>query len=449
MRINNIKTKGELTMKKKVLFLALSAIMLAFVFGCGGNGNGSSGSSTVASSAQDEGSTNLAPAADAGDDKTVRPDDLVNLDGTASSDPDENYPLSYAWQIITRPAGSSATLSDADTSTPSFTVDMDGDYTIQLVVTDALGAESEPDTVVISTVNSKPVANAGDDQFLDTGPSTIQLDGSQSFDPDDDPITYEWTLTSKPLGSFATLSDSTAPDPTFDADILGTYIIQLVVVDSFGLVSEADEIVVTSENVKPVADAGGNQVVLVGDTVFLDGSGSYDANGNDLTYSWSLVDKPEGSAAELSFPAAVDPIFVADVEGIYTVSLVVNDGIVDSDPSNVTILAIDADKIDDFIDPLMRAVIELNGLDDGDFKHPSDRDVLSQKIIVVLLNYLKGNIDQSMLDKLTDDIGGKMDGCAETGDVDANDWIINCPAQDKVYPYIQDAIAALEVVLGL
>jgi hypothetical protein len=434
-------------MKKKVLFFVLSAIMLAFLVGCGGSGNGSS--NTAASSDQDVGSTNLAPVADAGDDKTVRPDDLVNLDGTASSDSDENYPLSYTWQIITQPAGSSANLSDADTSTPSFTLDMNGDYTIQLVVTDALGAESEPDTVIISTVNSKPVANAGDDQFLDTGPSTIQLDGSQSFDPDDNPITYEWTITSKPDGSFATLSDSTTPDPTFDADILGTYIIQLVVVDSFGLVSEADEIVVTSENVKPVADAGGNQVVLVGDTVFLDGSGSYDANGNDLTYSWSLVDKPEGSSAELSFPAAVDPIFVADIEGIYTVSLVVNDGIVDSDPSNVTILAIDADKIDDFIDPLMRAIIELNGLDDGDFKHLSDRDVLTQKIIVVLLNYLKGNIDQSMLDKLTDDIGGKMDGCAEKGDVDANDWIINCPAQDKVYPYIQEAIAALEVVLGL
>lgn len=434
-------------MKKKVLFLALSAIMLAFLVGCGGGSNGSS--TTAASSPQDVGSTNLAPVADAGDDQTVRPDDLVNLDGTASSDTDENYPLSYAWEIIIQPAGSSATLSDADTSTPSFTVDADGDYTIQLVVTDALGAESEPGTVVVSTVNSKPVAHAGDDQFLDAAPSTIQLDGSQSFDPDDDPITYEWTITSKPDGSFATLSDSNVPDPTFDADILGTYMIQLVVVDSFGLVSDADEIVVTSENVKPVADAGGNQVVLVGDTVFLDGSGSYDLNGNDLTYSWSLVDKPEGSAAELSFPTAVDPVFVADVEGIYTVSLVVNDGIVDSDPSNVTILAIDADKIDDFIDPLMRAIIELNGLDDGDFKHLSDRDVLTQKIIVVLLNYLKGNIDQNMLDKLTDDIAGKMDGCAETGDVDGNDWIINCPAQDKVHPYIQEAIAALEVILGL
>jgi len=436
-------------MKKKVLFLFVSAIMLAFLFSCGGSGNGSSSSSTTATNPADESPANLAPVANAGEDQTVRPDDLVNLNGTASADPDENYPLSYAWLIITRPAGSSAILSDADTSTPSFTVDMEGDYTIQLVVTDALGAESEPDTVVVSTANSKPVADAGGDQFLDTFPSTVQLDGGQSFDPDDDPITYEWTITSKPDGSLATLSDPTASDPTFDADILGTYITQLVVTDSFGLVSEADEVVVTSENVKPVADAGGNQVVRVGDTVFLDGSGSYDANDNDLIYSWSFVDEPEGSAAELSFPETVDPIFVADIEGIYTVSLVVNDGIVDSDSSNVAILAIDADKIDDFIDPLMQIVIELNGLDDGDFKHLGDRDVLTQKVIVLLLNYLKGNIDQSMLDKLTDDIGGKVDGCAEIGDMDANDWIINCPAQDKVYPYLEEAVAALEVILGL
>jgi hypothetical protein len=126
------KIKEELTMKKKVLFFVLSAIMLAFLVGCGGSGNGSS--STVASSDQDVGSTNLAPVADAGDDKTVRPDDLVNLDGTASSDSDENYPLSFAWQMMTQPAGSSATLSDADTSTPSFTVDMEGDYTIQALL---------------------------------------------------------------------------------------------------------------------------------------------------------------------------------------------------------------------------------------------------------------------------------------------------------------------------
>jgi hypothetical protein len=97
----------------------------------------------------------------------------------------------------------------------------------------------------------------------------------------------------------------------------------------------------------------------------------------------------------------------------------------------------------------MQIVIELNGLDDDDFKHLGDRDVLTQKVIVVLLNYLKGNVDQSMLDKLTDDIGGKMDGCAEIGDVDANDWIINCPGQDKVYPYLEEAIAALEVILGM
>jgi hypothetical protein len=444
MRRNKINIQGELTMKKKVLFLFLSAIMVVFLFGCGGSGNGSS--STAASNVS---STNLSPVADAGNDETVRPDDLVNLNGTASTDPDENYPLSYAWQIITRPAGSSATLSDADTSTPSFTVDMDGDYTIQLMVTDALGGESEPDTVVVSTVNSKPVANAGADQFLDAAPSTIQLDGSQSFDPDDDPITYEWTITSKPHGSFATLSDSTAPDPTFEADILGTYIIQLVVVDSFGLVSDADEIVVTSENVKPVADAGVNQVVLVGDTVFLDGSGSYDANGNDLTYSWSLVDKPKSSAAELSFPAAVDPIFVADVEGIYIASLVVNDGELDSRPSNVTILAIEQGNVTPFIEALICAIDGINGLEDSDFDNVNNRNALTNKLISMIDNYLKGKFDQGMLSKLQEDVRDKMDGCV-VNDPPApdNDMIINCEAQALVYPCIEQAIAELEAELN-
>jgi hypothetical protein len=294
------------------------------------------------------------------------------------------------------------------------------------------------------------VANAGADQFLDAAPSTIQLDGSQSFDPDDDPITYQWTITLKPHGSFATLSDSTAPDPTFDADILGTYVIQLVVVDSFGLVSDADEIVVTSENVKPVADAGVNQVVLVGDTVFLDGSGSYDANGNDLAYSWSLVDKPKSSAAELSFPTAVDPIFVADVEGIYIASLVVNDGELDSRPSSVTILAIEQGNVTPFIEALICAIDVINGLEDSDFDNVNNRNALTNKLISMIDNYLKGKFDQGMLSKLQEDVRDKMDGCV-VNDPPApdNDMIINCEAQALVYPCIDQAIAELEAELNV
>jgi hypothetical protein len=65
---------------------------------------------------------------------------LAILDGQDSSDPDDNYPLTYTWEIIS-PDGSNAVspAPDSPDSTFSFTSDLSGEYTIQLVVTDSLG----------------------------------------------------------------------------------------------------------------------------------------------------------------------------------------------------------------------------------------------------------------------------------------------------------------------
>lgn len=295
------------------------------------------------------------------------------------------------------------------------------------------------------STNSPPVAVAASiPQFLSGADTPVQLDGSGSFDPDDDPITYEWVITEKPDGSLASLSDPAAVNPTFVADVLGTYVIELTVSD--GLDSDIAEVVITpeGENVKPVADAGGNQVVTVRDYVELDGSGSYDANGDDLTYSWNITSGPKDSLTELFGSDTVNPSLIPDTEGSYDISLVVNDGLLDSDPDNIEILAIDADHIDDFIIALKMAVFAINDLDDGDFKNPNMRNALTSKILVVIKNYLKDGYSDTMLDKLTGDISVKMDGCASGGAPDTDDWIINCEAQTNVYPNILVAIVIFE-----
>ncbi|MGD9226646.1 MAG: PKD domain-containing protein [Desulfobacterales bacterium] len=437
-------------MKRATFSLTLMSVLLMLLYGCSG---GSSGGSIDGSNSSVE---NLQPIADAGDDQTAPVGGLASLDGSGSYDPDENYPLTYDWQLVSKPQGSTAVLSQfvsADDSGGSHVfieVDVNGDYVIQLVVTDSLGLASEPASIVVSTHNSAPVANAGEDQHFENEGIEIQLDGSQSFDPDGDPITYAWAITNRPPFSGATLSNPNGAQPTFVADMLGTYIMELVVTDDLGASSVPDEVVVTSGNVKPVADAGGNQVVIVGQTVFLDGSGSYDVNLDPLTYSWDMVSQPKGSFAVLSDPLVVDPNFVPDIQGLYLVSLVVNDDLLDSDPSNATILAIDADKIDDFIEALMKAIIEINGLDRSDINNYNNKNALTNKIISVILNYLKGNYGLSMLDKLRDDIAGKFDGCAldDPATQDQNDWIMNCLAQDKVYPHLELAISILDDILS-
>jgi hypothetical protein len=89
----------------------------------------------------------------------------------------------------------------------------------------------------------------------------------------------------------------------------------------------------SASNQAPVADAGPNQSAVQGDKVCFDGSGSTDADGGELTYTWTLTVWPDGSSAALDDPTAVQPCFTADLPGTYTVSLTVNDGTEDSDPS--------------------------------------------------------------------------------------------------------------------
>ena len=82
----------------------------------------------------------------------------------------------------------------------------------------------------------------------------------------------------------------------------------------------------------PVASAGNDRAVYVGDAVALDGSASTDADGNPLTYRWSLPDKPAASNAGLSATEGLRSGFTVDAPGTYRVQLIVNDGIVDSAP---------------------------------------------------------------------------------------------------------------------
>lgn len=92
-------------------------------------------------------------------------------------------------------------------------------------------------------------------------------------------------------------------------------------------------------NNPPVANAGPDQAVTVGDVVQLDGSGSSDMDGDPLTYRWSLLSVPAGSGAALDNTTAVHPKFTADRSGSYVVQLIVNDGKVDSSPDTVVVSA--------------------------------------------------------------------------------------------------------------
>lgn len=97
------------------------------------------------------------PTADAGSDRTVAVGQVVQLDGTASQDP-QGLALTYAWAFRVLPTGSAARLNDAGAVTPSFTADVAGRYLVDLTVTSAAGRSAAATVVVNADATAGVVA---------------------------------------------------------------------------------------------------------------------------------------------------------------------------------------------------------------------------------------------------------------------------------------------------
>lgn len=276
--------------------------------------------------------TNTAPIANAGPDGTVTIGVQAQLDGTGSSDADGD-PLSYQWQILTAPTGSAATLVGDSTAQPTLTPDVAGAYNVQLIVNDGT-EDSLPSTVTLTTGNAAPVADAGTDQSATQG-EQVTLSGAGSTDPNGDLLTYTWQTTSAPAGSAVAASGSGVTF-VFTPDLVGLYVFELTVSDG-ALSNTASVSVAVDVNQSPIADAGTDATVVLGQSVMLDGTASSDPEGELLTYAWSLTSAPAGTTAELDDATLPMPSFTADLPGIYVAQLIVNDGQSDSTPATVTI----------------------------------------------------------------------------------------------------------------
>ncbi|MBN1308871.1 MAG: LEPR-XLL domain-containing protein, partial [Chitinispirillaceae bacterium] len=94
--------------------------------------------------------------------------------------------------------------------------------------------------------NQPPIADAGPDRSAHLG-VPVTLDGSASADPDGNtPLSYQWTLTSRPEGSAAALTNGDTITPEFTPDLFGFYTFGLIVTDSLSAASSPDEVVITA-----------------------------------------------------------------------------------------------------------------------------------------------------------------------------------------------------------
>ena len=196
----------------------------------------------------------------------------------------------------------------------------------------------------LAHVNTPPVANAGPDQSVDEG-ELVSLDGSESFDPDQDPLSFAWIQTEGPL---IQLQDSHSETPGFTAPEVDTdAVLRFRLEVSDGIDSDEDVVEVTVVNLVdrlsagPTADAGPDQEVNAGDLVVLDGSGSAGSGLEELQYQWSQIGIPR---IELSDPAQAVTSFFApssvqkDVTLTFALTVTEN-GLEDVDKCQVLVIA--------------------------------------------------------------------------------------------------------------
>lgn len=113
------------------------------------------------------------------------------------------------------------------------------------------------EAVFTASTNSPPVAEAGPDQIVAGDLScmtSVVLDGTASFDPDDDPISYLWT------GAFGT---ETGPKPAVYLPA-GTFLVRLIVTDSNGATG-MDSVTITVNDLEPPVPDSATLPVLSGE----------------------------------------------------------------------------------------------------------------------------------------------------------------------------------------
>ena len=254
---------------------------------------------------------------------------LIQFDGSRSSDPD-NDRLTFEWEF-----------GDGNTATgsmPTHTYAQAGNFEVRLVVDDGQ-ARSDPSitsaAITAPPVNLAPVADPGGPYAGEPG-QAVTFDGSGSADPNGDSLTYSW--------DFGDGSTGTGVSPMHTYAAAGNYTVTLTVSDgnlSSNTVATTAEIAVPPANRAPTADPGGPYTGSTGETIRFDGSASSDPDNDALTYLWSFGDGATGTGAT--------PTHVYTVAGVYEVSLVVNDGELDSAPvaTRVEVVDIVAGQPDD------------------------------------------------------------------------------------------------------
>ena len=259
------------------------------------------------------------PVADAGSSQGTSVGETVNFDGSDS----EGSNLSYSWDF-----GADATPATDTGAMPSCSYSTPGDKVVRLTVTDAAGATAS-DTVIIyifAWPAPPPDAEAGEPQTVLVG-ETVNFDGSRSTGNN---LKFSWDF-----GTDATPATGRRVTSSCTYSTTGEKTVTLTITDitTSARPTDSDTVTITVHNA-PIANAGSDQTVLVGETVSFDGSGSSDPDGGNLTYSWDFGTDATPATGSVEMPSCTYSTI-----GTKTVTLTVTDdeGATASDTVTITV----------------------------------------------------------------------------------------------------------------
>jgi hypothetical protein len=286
---------------------------------------------------------NSAPVANAGADFSADEGVLVTLNGTGSFDLDGN-PLTYRWRQL--PVDTVNLQPNNMDPTPSFNAPTltsgSTTLTFELIVNDGF-LDSAPDivNVTVVNVNQAPIAMVGPGQTVNEG-SQVTLDGSASFDPDNDPITYRWNQITGP----SVLAPNTPGDkPAVTAPMIssGSLLLEFELIVNDGFVDSVPaiaQVTVVNVNQAPIANAGPDQTRDEGTLVTLNGTSSFDPDGQAVvSYLWTQIPSQTVALNDSTSPTPsfTAPLLAPGTQETLRFSLIAGDGELFSAPDEVVI----------------------------------------------------------------------------------------------------------------
>lgn len=250
---------------------------------------------------------NVLPVAVAGDAFTVQhlPFDpqqsfqplLINLDGTASFD-DDGVIASYNWTEL----GENGLFINESPTEGVFVAEVypeiSGDIEFQLEVTDNEGGVST-DTVIVTiepAPNQAPTAVISSelDTTLGSSEGSTFLDAFMSFDSDGSFLEYSWSIVnSAEVGGNVSIVEVEGPavvEVIWTEGFTGDIEVQLEATDEQGATGTDTIIISVVPEPTAVISPAGQSINAFDQSFLLDGTGSSDAQGGLLTYSWSVSD---------------------------------------------------------------------------------------------------------------------------------------------------------------